>query len=188
MGNSREILILIVVVSGPLFNHSHEILHIFIHQYPRIMMCMEANGHSLKPNFFTVDWADIGDSHEGADYLNFGGRLGVGQRCKSGLDCATGTCSKAQHEAGCSGCGLGEICIDIKETGVHECTANSSEVILIYPSNDSNPIQFQSSAFFIFHALVLLRIFISALIVIDPSSIRIWGYKRVYIVHLLAFP
>ena len=103
--------------------------------YPRVMMCMAENGHMMKPNFIAVDWAHIGDANEVADYLNFGGRLGTGQRCQSGLDCATGACSVSQHchcqicgsaRPGCSGCDVGESCVKIVESGVHECTSNVS--------------------------------------------------------------
>jgi len=61
--------------------------------FPRMMLCIAESGLGRKPNFVAVDWVNIGDVHDIVDYMNFGGRLGVGQRCESGLDCATGSCS-----------------------------------------------------------------------------------------------
>lgn len=113
----------------------------------------------------------ISDAHEVVDYLNFGGRLGTGQPCKSGLDCATGACSKTTHRCHCqiceednnctSGCISGETCVDIKEVdGVHGCMTNVSGVVHIVPPSNSGEIrQFQGPLLFILQALVMLRIF-----------------------------
>mmetsp|Transcript_26339 Transcript_26339/g.43450 ORF Transcript_26339/g.43450 Transcript_26339/m.43450 type:complete len:459 (-) Transcript_26339:478-1854(-) len=82
--------------------------------FPRIMLCIAESRLGRKPNFVAVDWFHIGDVHEIVDYMNFGGMLGVGQRCETGLDCATGSCSaeKLCHcqlcsvstSADCNGC------------------------------------------------------------------------------------
>ena len=142
------------------------------------MLCKEANGRSLKPNFISIDWAHIGkvlrvglhavsplqhehtnctflsgDAHEIADYLNFGGRLGTGQPCNSGLDCATGACSPQGRcqcqtcETGCiSGCLSEETCISSNVTGVHHCVSpKTSESVLAGLSNDAGAIRIQSS-------------------------------------------
>lgn len=62
--------------------------------FPRMMLCIAESGLGRKPNFAAVDWVNIGDVRDIVDYMNFGGMLGgVGQRCESGLDCATGSCS-----------------------------------------------------------------------------------------------
>lgn len=61
--------------------------------FPRMMLCIAESGLGRKPNFVSVDWVHLGDVHEVIDYMNFGGKLGVGQSCETGLDCATGSCS-----------------------------------------------------------------------------------------------
>ena len=98
--------------------------------FPRMMLCIAESGLDRKPNFVAIDWVNIGDVHEIVDYMNFGGKLGVGQRCESGLDCATGACSvkKQCHcqlcsSTGCSGCQDDESCVAI-EDGVHVCATS----------------------------------------------------------------
>ena len=44
--------------------------------YPRILMCMAANGHHIKPTFIAIDWAHLGDAFSIAEYLSFGGKIG----------------------------------------------------------------------------------------------------------------
>lgn len=98
--------------------------------FPRIMLCIaESKMIARKPNFIAVDWVNIGDVKEVVDYMNFGGRLGVGQKCESGLDCATGSCSMKTNQchcqlcasSGCGGCEVYESCVTIEE-GVNVCT------------------------------------------------------------------
>ena len=110
-----------------------------------------------------------GDAHEIADYLNFGGRLGTGQRCKTGLDCATGACSPTKQchcQIGCnvsrckSGCAADETCITVEETGLNACWSNSTG-IMTGPSNAADAVRVQSLVFFVFQAMVLLRLFFS---------------------------
>ena len=72
--------------------------------FPRIMLCIASSGLGRKPNFVSVDWHHIGDVHEIVDYMNFGGKLGVGQNCETGFDCATGSCS-AEKLCHCQLCG-----------------------------------------------------------------------------------
>jgi len=128
--------------------------------YPRIEMCAEANGHGKMPNFIAIDWSHIGDAHAVAHYLNFGGRLGTGQRCVTGRDCATSACSKTNHcqcaicEPGCSGCRVDETCV-ITENGEHGCK-NASGVIT---TNQSNTIKLQGIGLIIFQ-IVFFRLFI----------------------------
>ncbi|KAL7540701.1 hypothetical protein ACHAXR_010513, partial [Thalassiosira sp. AJA248-18] len=132
--------------------------------YPRAVLCTYANGNSIKPNYLAVDWAHIGDAHEIADYLNHGGRLGTRQKCRSGLDCATGACSVSKRchcqicKANCtSGCGLGEECVSIEsEDGIHACVSNTG--VVHTPSNNADAVQFQGLVFLWTLALLCLLI------------------------------
>ena len=116
--------------------------------YGRVLECAAATGLNRKPNFIAVDWAHIGDVKEIADYLTFGGKIGgIGDKymCRSGLDCATGSCSRdhqcqcqlcdAKHIY-CSGCNAGESCVSIRD-GIHECTSNVSQLV----TSSSGPIE-----------------------------------------------
>ena len=107
------------------------------------------------------------DVHAIVDYLNFGGRLGTGQKCRSGLDCATGACFQPTQRCQCqicedncnSGCDVGEICVDNKtDGGLQSCVSNMTEVQIL--SSDVGAIQFNSLAVFLFQALALLWLFI----------------------------
>ena len=110
-----------------------------------------------------------GDAHEVADYLNFGGRLGTGQRCKTGLDCATGACSSPMKQCHCqlgcdssesciSGCASEETCIPMEETGMNACWSNVTGVIVEPNNAAADTIHLHSLAFFIVLSIVLLRI------------------------------
>lgn len=115
--------------------------------YPRSQICTTANGHSIKPNYIAVDWCNIGDAFEVAEYLTFGGRLGFGQPCKTGLDCATGACSQKQRchcqvcdddptWPTCSGCDVNELCLTTIE-GVNECSSTTG-ILLNSVSNSGS--------------------------------------------------
>ena len=120
------------------------------------MACTAANGLSVKPNYVAVDWAHVGDAADVVDYLNFGGRLGTGQRCDSGLDCATGACSEDMHQCHCqqcdsaathecSGCDAEESCISTGEKGVHACIPNKSDIFHIDQYNAAQSTSFPQS-------------------------------------------
>ena len=110
-----------------------------------------------------------GDAHEVADYLNFGGRLGTGQRCKTGLDCATGACSSPTKQCNCqlgcdssesciSGCASEETCIPMEETGMNACWSNVTGVI-VDPANAAvDIVQSQSLTFLMALSVVMMRI------------------------------
>jgi len=111
-------------------------------------------------NTFKTNMNESRDAHEVADYLNFGGRLGTGQSCNSGQDCATDACGKlnrchCQTGPANDGCSFEETCIVI-EDGVHACASNTSGVIQTEPSNHAYVMQFQSSVIFI--PLIFLRL------------------------------
>jgi hypothetical protein len=136
--------------------------------FPRMMLCIAESGLGHKPNFIAVDWVNIGDVHDIVHYMNFGGRLGVGQRCESGLDCATGACSvkKQCHcqlcsSTDCSGCQDGESCVAIEE-GVHVCTTSNATdaAILRLASNTAAIIGQPLSLLLMPMPLLLLNIFI----------------------------
>ena len=116
---------------------------------------------------------NIGDAHEVADYLNFGSRLrlGTGQRCRIGSDCATDSCSD-NHRCQCkvcddtnvdvdciSGCADGETCIfSIKEQNL--CTSNSTEIFAALSSN-ADTFYVQSSRLTILQAFLMLKMFLT---------------------------
>ena len=140
--------------------------------YPRILMCMEANGFNAKPNYLVIDWVEVdSEAHEVADYLNFGGRLGTGQQCRSDEDCATDSCGQHHHrcqckicETGCiSGCAFDEKCIVVQETGRNVCASKTIENILASKSSYAETVHPQSSAWITI--LLLLRLLFSHWIV-----------------------
>lgn len=138
--------------------------------YPRTLLCVaESKMNHKKPNFIVVDWTDIGDVLQVADYWNFGGRLGgIGNRCESGLDCATQSCSILNWQCQCnlcandesckSGCNDDERCVTIEE-GVNMCiTLNVTDVASVSElSNAASDVNVQLLLPFLF---LLLRIVI----------------------------
>ena len=97
---------------------------------PRVGACTAANGLNKKPNYIAIDWAHIGDAFDVAAYLTIGGKIGgLGQKCNTDIDCATGSCSQ-NHQCQCTqcdartqycdGCDAGESCVSV-ESGYNEC-------------------------------------------------------------------
>lgn len=107
--------------------------------YPRIKQCMESNGF-IKPNFISLDWViQAEEALEVAQYLNFGGRIGSGQRCLDDTHCATEACntilglcqckeclpvdSILLGSDSCLGCETGQYCAAV-ENNLNECVDN----------------------------------------------------------------
>ena len=112
----------------------------------------------------------IGDAHEVADYLNFGGRLGTEQRCRSDEDCATDSCGSNQRcqcklcdDNNChSGCAMRETCVpSIEDTGANICTSNSTEIVMASMSSNAETISVQSSVLVMLQVIIILRMVLS---------------------------
>jgi hypothetical protein len=99
--------------------------------YPRVKQCMESNGF-IKPNFISLDWViQAEEALEVANYLNFGGRIGSGQRCLDDEHCATEACNTmlglcqckeclAVDSESCLGCEAEQYCASV-ENSLNEC-------------------------------------------------------------------
>mmetsp|Transcript_22316 Transcript_22316/g.45722 ORF Transcript_22316/g.45722 Transcript_22316/m.45722 type:complete len:546 (+) Transcript_22316:3-1640(+) len=107
--------------------------------YPRIEQCMSTNGKK-KPNYLAIDWVGMSpDVREIKDYLNFGGRLGTGQKCLNDSQCATSSCNiklgvcQCQEcfgaligdEQVCPGCNNDEYCFSPGDGELNECKTTS---------------------------------------------------------------
>jgi hypothetical protein len=130
--------------------------------YPRVLMCVAANGQGFKPNFIAIDWAHLGDALEVADYLTIGGKIGgIGQSCYTGLDCATGSCSHRKrcqcqlcdaNSVYCSGCNAGQSCVSIKQ-GENVCSSSTHSALRNSGVSD------QKSSLFVITAAALIAVF-----------------------------
>lgn len=114
--------------------------------YPRIKQCMASSG-SNKPNFISLDWVvQAEEAIEVAQYLNFGGRIGSGQRCLDDSHCATEACNKILglcqckecdpnldgSSDSCLGCEAEQYCAPV-DNNLNECFS-SVEAISIAPT------------------------------------------------------
>ena len=100
--------------------------------YRRIQDCMGNNG-GYKPNFISLDWIDQSqDAREVRDFLNFGGRIGTGQKCVSDSQCATLQCNQklgicqcqecpSDSTGTCLGCDSGQYCVSEGEQTTNIC-------------------------------------------------------------------
>lgn len=102
--------------------------------YPRIKQCMESNG-SIKPNFISLDWVlQVGEALEVAQYLNlnFGGRIGSGQRCLDDSHCATEACNTLLDVCQCKECLL------VDSDGFNSCLGCEAEQYCAPVTNSLN--------------------------------------------------
>lgn len=92
-----------------------------------------ANNGGFKPNFISLDWVEQSkEAQEIRDYLNFGGRLGTGQRCTDNSHCATSSCNVISGVCQCQecsndsidvcpGCEIGQYCFSLAEEDTNSC-------------------------------------------------------------------